>query len=98
MQGVRTQAGARQEGGGAEGGTETVGQAQGGRLRTVNRVARLVGKPGKVVLPAEPRADVSAQGLWKRRTTAIFNIRISNLNEGSYLRMTPEKALAKAEK
>ena len=28
----------------------------------------------------------------------MFNIRIFNLNAGSYLRMTPEKALAKAEK
>ena len=29
---------------------------------------------------------------------AMFNIRIVNLNAGSYLRMTPEKALAKVEK
>ena len=28
----------------------------------------------------------------------MFDIRIVNLNTGSYLRMTPEKALAKAEK
>ena len=28
----------------------------------------------------------------------MFNIRIANLNSGSYLSMTPEKALAKAEK
>ena len=28
----------------------------------------------------------------------MFNIRIVNLDAGSYLRMTPEKALAKAEK
>ena len=28
----------------------------------------------------------------------MFDIRIVNLNAGSYLRMTPEKALAKAEK
>ena len=28
----------------------------------------------------------------------MFEIRIVNLNAGSYLRMTPEKALAKAEK
>ena len=28
----------------------------------------------------------------------MFDIRIVNLNAGSYLRMTPEKALAKADK
>ena len=28
----------------------------------------------------------------------MFNIRIFNIDAGSYLRMTPEKALAKAEK
>ena len=28
----------------------------------------------------------------------MFDIRIVNLDTGSYLRMTPEKALAKAEK
>ena len=91
MQGERTGAGARQEGGEEDGGTETVG-------RTVNEVSRLVGQPGKVVVPADLRADVSAHGFWKRGTTAVFNIRIVNLDAGSTLRMTPEKALAKAEK
>ena len=41
-------------------------------------------------------ADVSAHGFWKQGTTAMFGIRIFNLDAGSYLRMTPEKALAKA--
>ena len=59
---------------------------------------RLVGQPGQVVVPAELRADVSAHGFWKRGTTAMFDIRIVNLGAGSYLRMTPQKALAKAEK
>ena len=74
-----------------DGGTETVG-------RTVNGAARLVRQPGQVVVPAELRADVRAHGFWKRGTTAMFDIRIVNLDVGSYLRMTPEKALAKAEK
>ena len=91
MQGERTQAGARQEVGEADGGTDTVG-------RTVNRVAILVGQPRQVVVPAESRADVSAHGFWKRGTTAMFDIRIVNLDGGSYMRMTPEMALAKAEK
>ena len=91
MQGERTRAGARQEGGEADGGTDTVG-------RTVNGADRLVGQPGQVVVPAESRADVSTHGFWKWGTTIMFDIRIVNLDTGSYLRMTPEKALAKAEK
>ena len=58
----------------------------------------LVGQPGQVLVPAELRADVSAHGFWKQGTTAMFDIRIVNLDTGSYLRMTQEKALAKAEK
>ena len=77
---------------------EIVGESQGGRAWTVNRAARLVGQLGQVVLPAELRADVSAHGFWNRGTTAMFDIRIVNLDAGSYLRMTPEKALTKAEK
>ena len=61
-------------------------------------MARLVGQPGQVVVLAESRADVSAHGFWKQGTTAMFDIRIVNLDAGSCLRMTPEKALAKAEK
>ena len=73
-------------------------EAQWGRSRTFNGAARLVGQPGQVVVPEELRADVSAQGFWKRGTTAMFDIKIVNLDAGSYLHMTPEKALAKAEK
>ena len=67
------------------------GEADGG-------MDRLVGQPGQVVVPADSRADVSSHDFWKRGTTAIFDIRIANLDAGSYLRMTPEKALAKAGK
>ena len=91
VQGERTGAGARQEGGEADGGTDTAGQ-------TVNGEARLIGQPGQVVVPAESRVDVSAHGFWKRGTTAMFNILIFNLDAGSYLRITPEKMLAKADK
>ena len=76
VQGGRTWAGARQEGGEAEGGTDTVG-------RTVNGAAILVGQPGQVVVPAESRADVSAHVFWKRGTTAMFDIRIVNIDAGS---------------
>ena len=91
VQGERTRAGAWQEGGEADSGRETVGRA-------VNRAARLVGQPGQVEVPAESRADVGVHSFWKRGTTAMFGIRIVNLDAGSYLCMTPEKALAKAEK
>ena len=64
----------------------------------MNRAARLVGQPGQVQVPADSRADVSAHGFWKRGTTTMFDIRIVNLDASSYLRMTLEKALGKAEK
>ena len=82
VQGEMTGAGARQEGREAYGGTETVGW-------TVNRAARLVGQPGQVQVLEESRADVSAHGFWKRDTTAMFDIRLVNLDVGSYLCMTP---------
>ena len=41
---------------------------------------------------------MSAHGFWKRGTTVMFDIIIVNLGVVSYLRMTPEKALAKTEK
>ena len=91
VQGERTGAGARQEGGEADGGTDNVG-------RTVKGSVRLVGQPVQVILPSELREDVSAHEFWKWGTTAMFDIRIVNLDAGSYLRMTLEKTLAKAEK
>ena len=50
------------------------------------------------MVSAESRADVSSHGFCKRGNTAMFDVRIVNLDTGSYLRMTPERALAKAEK
>ena len=89
MQGERTGAGAQQEGGEADGGTETVGEAQGGRGSTVNGVSRLVGQMGQVEVSVESRSDVSAHGLWKRGITTMLDIRIVNLDAGSYLCMMP---------
>ena len=66
--------------------------------RTLNKSVVLEKSPGQVEVPAESRADVSAHGFWKFGTTAMFDIRIFNLDPGSYLCMTPEKSLAKAEK
>ena len=61
-------------------------------------MVRLVGILVQVQVPALSRADVSAHGFWKWGTTVMFDIRIVNLDVGSYLCMTPEKDLAKAEK
>ena len=54
-------------------------------------------RTGFVTVPSESRADVGTHSFWKRETTAMFDIRIANLDAGSYLCMTPEKVLAKAE-
>ena len=98
VQGETTGDEARQEIGTADGGTETVGEAQGGRVRTVNGSARLSGQLVQVLVPADLGAGVSAHGFWKRGTTAMFDIEIVNLDAGSYLRMTLEKAVVKAKK
>ena len=78
-----------QEGGTAGGGADIVGEPQGGSGWTFNGMVRLVGRPGQVEGHAEPRADVSTHGFWKRGTTAMFDIQIVNLDAGSYLHMTP---------
>ena len=69
-----------------------------GQSKDSNQGARLVGRPVQVEIPAESRSDVSAHGFWKRGTTPMFDIRIVNPDVGTYLCMTPEEALAKAEK
>ena len=45
VQGERTGARLRQEGGTSNGGADTVGKSQGGRGQTVNGAVRLVGQP-----------------------------------------------------
>ena len=96
--GKRARAGARQEGGESNGGTDTAEAAQRSCGKTVNGADMLVGQPGQVKVPADSRADINAQGFWKQGTTAIFDIRMVNLDTDSSLHMIPEKALAKAEK
>ena len=46
----------------------------------------------------ETRVDVGAYRFWKLGTADIFYIGIFNLDEGYYLCMTPEKALAHVDK
>ena len=98
VHGERTGARARQDDGTANGGADIVGEYQGGNGPTVNRVSVLPSRSVQVVVPAESRASISAHGFWNLGTTAMFDIRIFHLDAGSYLRMTPEKVLAKEEK
>ena len=51
-----------------------------------------------VAASVEARTNVGNHGFWRRGTTLLFDICIINLDAGSYLCMTPGKALAKAEK
>ena len=53
---------------------------------------------GKVAVHSESGADVSAHCFYKRGTTVMFEIIISNIDVVSYLHMTLEKLLQKAEK
>ena len=76
---------------------DIVGESAGGSRWTVNGEAVLSGRMGKVKVFAESSTDISAHSFWKQGTTAMFDIRIGNLDVDSYLRMTPEKALAKVE-
>ena len=46
----------------------------------------------------ETRADVRSHGFWRQGTTALFGVRIVNLDAGLYLHMTPDKSLVKVEK
>ena len=57
--------------------------------------SRLLGRPVQVKVPAESRVDVSTHVFWKRGTTAMFDIRIFNLDAGSYLCMTRRKGSCK---
>ena len=85
VQGGRTGAGACQESGTANGGTETVGEYQGGSVPTVNSPAILARRTGQVEVSAESRADVTAHCFWNWGTTTMFDIRMVNLDVGSYL-------------
>ena len=58
----------------ADGGVDTVGEAQWVSGRTVHGVTRIAGRMGQVQLPAELREYVSAHGFWKRGTTAMSDI------------------------
>ena len=64
-----------------------VGETQGGKGKgqSINREDTLARRPVQVEVPADSRADVSAHGFWKRGTITMFDIRIVNLDAGSYL-------------
>ena len=81
----------------AEGGAFIIGESQGvgGIGRIVNAATVLSRRMGKVEVPVESRTDVSAHSFWRWGITAMFDIKIFNLDAGSYLRMTSEKAFEK---
>ena len=71
----------------------------GGRDESTGKEASLMGLgTGWVTVPVELKASLCSHGFWKRGTTATFDILIINLDAVSYLIMTPEQALVKAEK
>ena len=82
----------------AEGGADIEGETQRVSGKTVNGAAVLAGIPGQVQLHVESRVDVSTHGFWKRGTSTMFDIRIVNLDERSYLHMTPDQALSNSDK
>jgi hypothetical protein len=49
-------------------------------------------------VPPESRGDVSAHGFWKRGTTAIFDVRITDTDAPTYRNQDPVKVLASHEK
>jgi hypothetical protein len=46
----------------------------------------------------EQRGDISCRGFWKRGTTAIFDVRITDTDQPSYLGTAPAKVLSNMEK
>ena len=56
------------------------------------------GDMGQAIVPDDSRADLYVYIFWKWGTTALFDMRIVNLDTVSYLRQTSAKALATAEK
>lgn len=49
-------------------------------------------------VPPDERGDVAAHGFWKRGTTAIFDIRVTDTEAPSYRGRDPEKVLQRQEK
>ena len=53
---------------------------------------------GHAPVPAKSRADASVHGFWNWVNSALFDMQIVNLDAGSYLCQTSEKAPATEEK
>ena len=50
-----------------------------------------------MAVPEDSRASISAHGFWNWGNAAMFDIRIVNLDAGSYLRMIPKKDIANSD-
>ena len=86
------------EGETAKVGTTVDVESQGGGRNGWTRklAAELSRRPGQVAVPAYSRADTISHIFWKQGTTTMFEIIFSDLDAGSYLRMTPKNYIAKA--
>ena len=52
---------------------------------------------GTTTVPPESRGDIGCRGFWKRGTTAIFDVRVTDTDAPSYRGQDPVKILAKQE-
>ena len=68
-------------------------QLDGSNGEVGNGAALLVRSMVQVAVPADSRSDVSAHGFCNWGTIMMFDIRIVNLNTGSYLRMMKKHIL-----
>ena len=60
--------------------------------------APVAGAPRGNNAPQELRGDVAVHGFWRRGTTAIFDIRVTDTDAASYRRKDPAKVLGDQEK
>ena len=60
--------------------------------------AQAAGAPHGNNAPQELRGDVAVHGFWRRGTTAIFDIRVTDTDAASYRRKDPAKVLGDQEK
>ena len=73
-------------------------QGSGINRRKIYRAAEMGRELVQLEITSDSMEDVISHGLWKRGTTAMFGIIISNLNAESYLPMMLEEAIAEADK
>jgi hypothetical protein len=53
---------------------------------------------GATTVPPESRGDIAVRGFWKRQTTAIFDVRVTDTDCASQVGQDPKKVLLRHEK